>query len=328
MLSGVAKLAAGKQVIGYGATLAAAQTLGTSQIRPTCIVDDRVELLGKHLAGVPIEPPAILSRVDTASTFIVVFAYKPSSIRQIASKLAVMGYRYLDNWIDCSFLHFESLSHRLHQVFAIEPDGSLFLKTHALSLGSSIENLSSIAGTWLYLELLNNVAPAGSVAELGVYHGGNAFIALTLGARSCPYHLFDSFAGLPQPSALDPPSRAGEFADVSLDLIRSTFKDFPTVQLHEGSFSTTLPEVANESFAMVYVDCDLYEPTRECCRFFYDRIEPGGILLFHDYSEPLAEVSGSVPFTGVKRAVDEFVRDRCDPPVEFPETTHALVVKR
>jgi hypothetical protein len=328
VLARVAELVAGKQLIGYGATVAAAQTICTSQITLSHIVDDRAELQGKRLNGVPIGSPAMLSSLDPASTYIVVFVYKPSSVLKIAAKLAGMGYRYLNNWVDCSFLHFESMSARLHQLFAIEADRSLFLKAHALSLRNSIENLSSIAGTWMYLELLNEVVPEGSVAELGVYKGGNALIALSLRAQSCPYHLFDSFTGLTQFSSSDPPSRQGELADVSLDLVRSTFKDFPNVELHEGFFSETLPDVAGEKFAMAYVDCDLYEPTMECCRFFYDRIEPGGILLFHDYSEPLIDLPVGVPFTGVKRAVDEFFQDRCEKPVVFAETTHALVVKR
>jgi hypothetical protein len=328
LLSRIAELLAGKRVVGYGATVAAAQTICTSQITLSHFVDDRVELHGKRLNGVPIESPATLSSLDPASTFIVVFVYKPSSVLTIAAKLGAMGYRYQDNWVDCSYLHFESMSARLHQLFAIEPDRSLFLKTHALSLRSSIENLSSIAGTWMYLELLNQVAPEGSVAELGVYKGGNALIALTLSTRTRPCHLFDSFAGLQQLSPFDPPSRRGELGDVSLDMIRGTFKDFPNVQLHEGLFSETLSEVAGEKFAVAYVDCDLYESTRECCRFFYGRIEPGGILLFHDYSEPVVDLAVGVPFTGVKRAVDEFFQDRCEKPVEFPETTHALVVKR
>ena len=324
----VADLVAGRRVVGYGATVAAAQTLLTSQIAVSSLVDDREELQGKLLNGLPIESPATLASLDPESTFVIAFVYKPSSVVKIGAKLAHLGYQYLADWVDCSFLHFESMSTRLQKLFAIEPDRHLFLKTRALSLGSSIETLTPIAGTWLYLELLNKVAPEGSVAELGVYKGGNAFISLTLSARTRTYHLFDSFAGLQEFSACDPESRVGELGDVAVEKIRSTFKDFPNAQLHEGLFSKTLTEVADEKFAMAYVDCDLYNPALECCRFFYDRIEPGGILLFDDYSEPVIDLNVGVPFTGIKRAVLEFFQDRPEKPVDFPETMHAVISKK
>ena len=327
MLGRIADMMHGKRLIGYGASIAAVQTISTSQITLSCFVDDRPEMQGRRLNGIPIEPSAILSSLDSASVYVIVFVYTPSSILKIATKLSGMGFHYLDNWIDCSYLHFESMSARLHRLFGIQADPSLFLRTHALSLRNSVDNLSYIAGTWMFLELLDKVAPEGSVAELGVYKGGNALLTLSLMARTRRYHLFDSFAGLRELGEFDPASRAGEFADVAVGIARDMFKDFPNAQLHEGLFCETLSRVASERFALAYVDCDLYEPTMECCRFFYERIEPGGILLFHDYSEPNIDLAVGVPFTGVKRAVEEFFRNRREKPVEFPETTHALVLK-
>jgi len=145
--------------------------------------------------------------------------------------------------------------------------------------------------------------------------------------------LFDSFEGFPEFSSQDPSSWAAEFRDTSLSAIRALFAQFPTVQLHAGYFSQTLPSVANDRFAIVYVDCDLYEATLECCSFFYDRLQPGGIMLFHDYSDadsdlPHLPVGVTPPFTGVRKAAEEFFADRAVEIVEFPETTHAVVVKR
>jgi hypothetical protein len=81
---------------------------------------------------------------------------------------------------------------------------------------------------------------------------------------------------------------------------------------------------------MAYIDCDLYEPTLECCEFFYRRLNPGGVMLFHDYcgAEPDLPQGVKVPFTGVKKAVDEFFLARPETVIEFPETTHALIVKQ
>ncbi len=246
-----------------------------------------------------------------------------------------MGLRYGEDWLDCSSVHFETVGNRLRGEFGISPDRDLFARIRVLSLSSALDNLSGIAGTWLFAELLKQASQNvdGNIAEMGVYKGSNALTALLLlgsqiGRRR--YHLFDSFAGLAGPSVHDPSDCAGEFDDVSLPQIQDLFTNFEQARIHVGLFSETLHEVASECFALVYVDCDLYEPTLECCEFFYDRLSPHGTLLFHDYCEAFPNLPQAIkqPFAGVKKAVDEFFAARPEKVIEFPETSHALVVKR
>jgi hypothetical protein len=53
-----------------------------------------------------------------------------------------------------------------------------------------------------------------------------------------------------------------------------------------------------DKFKFVNLDLDLYVPTLEGLRLFYDKMIPGGVILIHDY------FPNSYP--GVKQAVTEF----------------------
>ncbi len=323
------------KLIGYGAGLATLLTLRETPLDLEFIVDDSPESQGTTLFGIPIVSPAELDRVNLAEYRVIIFAYTGAAIRAIGDRLAAFGLSFPDGWIDCSVLHFESYRHRLKASLGIEASPELFATARVLSIYTHPQNLSGFAGTWLYLELLKHLDRAnlaGDVAELGVFQGGNAFCSLLaggdiLGRRTL--RLFDSFAGFPDLSAHDPSQRRSEFADTTLPKVRSYLAPFPNVRIHPGFFADTLAAVRDERFAFVYYDADLYEPAMECCRFFHPKLEPGGMMLFHDYcaEEPELPRGAKVPFSGVKKAVDEFFATRADTLVHFPETTHVLAIR-
>ena len=51
---------------------------------------------------------------------------------------------------------------------------------------------------------------------------------------------------------------------------------------------------------MIRLDVDLYKPTKEAFRLFWNKLEVGGIMILHDYPS----------FEGVKMAVDEELKDK------------------
>ena len=91
-------------------------------------------------------------------------------------------------------------------------------------------------------------------------------------------------------------------------MLRNMFRNFPERCYPQGVVSATrLPIAPERSYSMVYVDCDLYEPTLELCEYFYPRLSKGGCLLFHDYWFPEQELPHQIPFRGVcKAAVSDF----------------------
>ena len=280
----------GRRLIGYGAGLALLNTLRVLPLDLDFVVDDGPGMAGESIRGIPIRPTSALGDVDKNKYFVIIFTYRPRSALAIQRRLDALGFEYLDDYADASLLQYEPMARRLGERLGSEPSPRLFAETRLLTLYGALDNFTGVAGSWLFQELLRGRAGVpGDVAELGVYKGGNAFIALTLSGdafRGRALHLFDSFEGFPEFSAHDPSSRAGEFADTSVADVRDAFRNFEDVRIHPGYFPASLVAAESSRFALVHVDCDLYEPTLQSCGFFYERMSPGGVMLFHDYGDP------------------------------------------
>lgn len=329
----------GKTLIGYGASVAAVTTMASTGLRPALFVDGNDQLHGDELAGVTIAPPAAiadwLQTHDAAELFVLVFAYATRAVASIFTELTALGLEHGRHFGDCSLWHYEPMAAQLARL-GIDADSELFRQVRVLAIYSTLDNRSSIAGSWLLQQLLRHqlARVPGDVAEAGVYRGGSAFLSLALAhdrLAGRDYHLLDSFEGLIDTSAHDPASRSGELADAPVAEVRERFSHFPRAHLHVGSFAQRFGNLANRQFCFVYVDCDLYEPARQCGDFFYPRLPPGGMMLFHDYWVDIDGLAlpphAPEPFTGIRLAVDELATTYGLDVVRFPETTHALIVK-
>ena len=156
----------------------------------------------------------------------------------------------------------------------------------------------------------------GSMAEVGVFQGCSArLISLASGGR--PLHLFDTFAGLPEPEEHEHGRmRRGHYA-ASLDGVQAFLQDRPGISYHQGLFPETAAPCNDERFAFVHLDVDLKSSTRACLEFFYPRMVPGGIILTHDYSY----------LAGVREAFAEFLAGRPEQSIELP-SSQAMLVKQ
>jgi len=156
----------------------------------------------------------------------------------------------------------------------------------------------------------------GDIAEVGVYRGGSAkIICAAKGNR--PLHLFDTFEGLPRVDEIDAvwPFYEGKFA-APFEEVKKYLADEPNVFLYKGLFPETAGPVRERRFSLVNLDVDTYESTKQCLQFFYLRMNPGGIIISHDY----------LTAPGVTKAVDEFFADKPEPVIETAGS-QCLVVK-
>jgi len=145
----------------------------------------------------------------------------------------------------------------------------------------------------------------GDIAEVGVYRGGSARLMCEVrGSRTL--YLFDTFEGLPDARAGDERFGPGQYA-ASLEKVQAYLAAFPNVHLFKGLFPATAGPITDKRFSFVHLDVDLYESTRDSLGFFYPRVSRGGIILIHDYL--WAE--------GVRKAVQEFLKDRPEPVLEL-----------
>ena len=157
----------------------------------------------------------------------------------------------------------------------------------------------------------------GDIAEVGVYKGGSAkVICMAKGDRKL--HLFDTFKGLPKPGKYDSPelSREGQFYS-DLVNVKRYLSEFPNVQYYEGMFPGTAGPVEKTRFSFVHLDVDLYESTVDCLKFFYPRMNQGGVIISHDYGF----------LSGINKAYEEFFMDKPEIVLGLPGY-QCLVVKQ
>lgn len=162
--------------------------------------------------------------------------------------------------------------------------------------------------------LAKSLVVPGAVCEFGVAQGAtSALLAAEIAATDRHLYLFDSFEGLPAPTAEDVliddifglgaieryqgQMRAPESEVIErLDAIA-----FPPARRHimKGWLAETLrrPD-APRRVAFAYVDLDLYRPIAEALAFLDRRTEPGARIVVDDYGFFSA---------GAERATDAFI---------------------
>jgi O-methyltransferase len=150
----------------------------------------------------------------------------------------------------------------------------------------------------------------GDLVECGCARGGSAaLMTLTLrqlGERRKLW-LFDTFEGLPAPTADDPDYEIAKLLTGKcrgqLEEVQELFQSCETadgVQFVKGLFQDTLPLNSIERIALLHIDGDWYDSVRICLESLYDKVVPGGIIQFDDYGY----------WKGARKAVDEFLQQR------------------
>lgn len=147
----------------------------------------------------------------------------------------------------------------------------------------------------------------GQLAECGVYKGGTARILAALaGGAGRKLYLFDTFSGMPETDSARDLHQKGDFDDTSLDGVKHYLSSYDNVEYFPGLIPETLAPVSERSFCFVHIDLDIYHSILSATSFFYDRMAPGGVLLYDDYGYP------SCP--GARAAVDEFFGNKSEVP--------------
>jgi hypothetical protein len=150
----------------------------------------------------------------------------------------------------------------------------------------------------------------GSILELGVHLGGGLFTWAQLSAIHEPLNHrrrvvgFDTFEGFPDVDDRDVAGgssdataggyRAGSEADVrrGIELYDAdrTLGDIPKIDVVVGDFTKTGPEFLASNphlvVSLMYLDFDLYEPTKLALQLFRDHIPKGGVIAFDEVNVP------------------------------------------
>jgi hypothetical protein len=172
----------------------------------------------------------------------------------------------------------------------------------------------------------------GDYVECGVWKGGAvglmALVNLTHGKLRRHIHLFDSFDDICEPDASIDGERAvrevrmwsekgeakgrlvplkgiydrkgghGTIEECSALLAKIGY-DANHLYFHKGWFQQTLPEAhaSIEKIAILRLDADWYASTKVCLEYLFNKVVPGGFVIFDDYGA----------YEGCAKAVDEFL---------------------
>jgi hypothetical protein len=180
----------------------------------------------------------------------------------------------------------------------------------------------------------------GDVVECGVWRGGSSMCAamtlLARGAVDRRLWLYDTFAGMTEPSAEDVnyvgvDARAtwrraqrsdhnrwcyGSLDDVRANL-RSTAYPGDRVAYVQGPVEETLPRTAPDSIALLRLDTDWYQSTRHELEHLYPRLSPFGVLIIDDYGF----------WKGARKAVDEYFAARTPLLLARSDNTGRMAIK-
>lgn len=205
----------------------------------------------------------------------------------------------------------------------IEPEADEILRQ---SVGWTMTGLLQQWSTWSATRYIAANRIPGAFVECGVWRGGQAQIAartlMAANDTSRDIYMYDTYEGMPPPTAKDFDLHTGDAAETMLasdrrlnaggveftiacvaDLadvtagMRQTGYPMEHVHFVQGRVEDTIPRVAPAHIAFLRLDTDWYESTRHELEHLWPRLVPNGVLVVDDYDH----------WAGARQATDEFL---------------------
>lgn len=197
-------------------------------------------------------------------------------------------------------------------VTAFETSGlSVAQRLHAFSRHVRRQDVARFLAKY---ELLKLVLPVnGSIAECGVFTGGGLFSWMHFSSILEPYNHtrriigFDTFAGFPPVDDKDLRHGVSEHLHESAFATHSNIQEeleelamlhdrnrplghLPKIELVPGNACETIPEYLESNphmlLSLVYLDFDIYEPTKVALQLLLARVVKGGVVAFDELNCP------------------------------------------
>ena len=208
---------------------------------------------------------------------------------------------------------------RINQFFE-QDEGSVLNKVDAFPKYATRQSIAKFLTKFELFKQILNVN--GSIVEAGVLHGGGTLAWAKLSSILEPTNHtrkiigFDTFEGFPSVDEKDFKGTDGSLIKVG-ELQGSTYESvseavsiydenrplshISKVELVKGDIAETAPNYLDENphlvVSMLYLDVDLYEPTKVMLETFVPKMPKGGIIVFDELNAKM--------FPGETVAVDE-----------------------
>lgn len=163
-----------------------------------------------------------------------------------------------------------------------------------------------------------NTGIEGDLVECGTLRGGRmmlvAYALLEMGITDRKIYLYDTFKGMPEPTAEDYSvsdnrsvfdkwkrrQRSGynEWCYATLSEVKDNMAltQYPNVVFVEGKIEETIPRTMPSQIALLGLDTDWYESTKHELIHLFPLLSKSGVLIVDDYEY----------WAGSKKAVDEY----------------------
>jgi O-methyltransferase len=199
-----------------------------------------------------------------------------------------------------------------------------FTEIYASIQGYTLVDIYRCFELWELAERVYNLNPTAGFIEIGVWRGGTAAIVgkkLSLKGSNAPFYLADTFKGVVKATEKDAVYTGGEHADTSADLVKGLLKNnYQHIKILEGIFPDDTGHLipGSQQFGYCHIDVDVYQSAKEIVDWIWDRLIPGGVIVFDDY--------GFSTCTGIIRYVNE-QKSKGDRLVLHNLNGHAIIVK-
>ncbi len=163
----------------------------------------------------------------------------------------------------------------------------------------------------------------GNVAELGVYKGKFArYINQYFPDRKL--YLFDTFEGFDKRDTTEEKSKnystgTQDFSDTSVSSVLKQMP-FPANCIPVKGFFPESAKGINDSFVLVSLDADLYDPIYAGLNFFFPKLVMGGYILIHDFNND--------NYKGARKAVEQFCSEQAINFVPLPDSGGSAIISK
>lgn len=151
----------------------------------------------------------------------------------------------------------------------------------------------------------------GAVVEFGCYRGTTSLYIqrlLDVYKDERAFHVYDSFAGLPEKAVQDQSPAGEQFKAGELNVSKKDFiAEFKKAglrlpRIHKGWFNQLVDTDVPDEIVFAFLDGDYYDSIKDSLRLIENKLVPGATIVVDDYANE------ALP--GAARAVDEWVRPR------------------
>ena len=209
--------------------------------------------------------------------------------------------------------------------FNAHPEFKKLLKSFKAK--NQINNIGDITRLWSFMlnikQIIEEKIP-GDFAELGVWRGNTASVLAHYAIlNNRKVFLFDTFEGFNNRDLQGIDSdKEMKFHDTSIDLVKKVIgASSSSCDFIAGYFPDSISENHRTTkYAIVSLDCDLYEPMKAGLDFFYPLMPQGGLFLLHDYS--------SLYWAGAKKAIDDFCAKNKEFVILMPDKSGSAFIRK